>query len=410
MNTAAITEKRVILVGCSEKMQAALDLLFKRETRGGFTVVADAPDVCVFDYDWPQPDRLWSDYRARFPHLPTVIVSYLPVLPRSGAAAGDGEQRMLAKPIKPQLLISELQELTTKTTRRMPLSKAPLASSEESPPASSEQPAPAAGEPQRSARGSYTSNGSGTTASAIDERLADAEHLYERDVGINPLGEQFIAAIGAEFEPDRHFLGTLRAAVMQSRELGKALLIRHLLDGAEVLIRSEHGGEVLVDPPNADLRQICLRSFDPKSCSIQPLTAGDPRLQRGEWRPADELLWEVALRTSRGRLPVGSSTDQPLTMRRWPNFTRLMEAPHAMQIAAMMSHAPISMTTIIRQLRIDPGAVFSFFTAGEAIGLFAAGATVQPAVARTGPGEIKSATGTRGLLARLLRRLAAGRQ
>lgn len=401
MNTAVSTEKRVILVGCSEKMQAALDLLFKREKRGRFTVVADSPDVCVFDYDWPQPERLWSDYRARFPHLPTVIVSYLPVLPRSSPAVDEGEQRMLAKPIKPQQLISELQELTAQTRRPMPLPRAPLPKSE--------KPSPA-GEPQRAVRISYTSNGSGTTASAIDDRLADSEHLYERDAGLNPLGEQFIAAIGAEFEPDRHFLGTLRAAVMQSRAHGKALLIRQLLDGAEVLIRPEHGGEVLVDPPSADLRQICLRSFDPKSCSIRAVSNSDPRLQRGEWRPADELLWEVALRTSRGRLPVGSSTDQPLTMRRWPNFTRLMEAPHAMQIAALMSHAPISMSAIIRQLRIDPGAVFSFFTAAEAIGLFATGTTAQPAVARLGSGEIKPATATGGLLARLLRKLAAGRQ
>jgi hypothetical protein len=130
---------------------------------------------------------------------------------------------------------------------------------------------------------------------------------------------------------------------------------------------------------------------------------------REGWRAADEVLWEVALRTSRGRLPAGVPVEQPVRLLRWPNFTRLMESPGAMRIAALMVRAPISLEDVARRLSIEPGAVFSFFAAAQTLGLIEGSPASEAPLLAVEQSPRRGGGAKRGLIARLMQRLAITR-
>jgi hypothetical protein len=401
-SAAEVRPIRVMLVGVNEKVRAAIDLLFRKESRAGLTLVADAPDVGVFDYDRPLVEREWTNYRVSFPQLPTLIVSYLPaVLHASGRIAGEtGVQRIVGKPIKPQELIEQLQLLARdgQGSRNKINGKTSRAISEQG-----------ANEGRIRVRPVYTREGSGSAATAIDDRLADAECLYQRDDSVQSLDRRLLEATGMEFDPSRYLLGYLRRAVTQSCEEGRGMAISNVAESTHLLVRPQHGGEVLVEPPGTDLRLACLRPLDEGCLRVEVLAADDPRLRREGWRAADEVLWEVALRTSRGRLPAGVPVEQPVRLLRWPNFTRLMESPGAMRIAALMVRAPISLEDVARRLSIEPGAVFSFFAAAQTLGLIEGSPASEAPLLAVEQSPRRGGGAKRGLIARLMQRLAITR-
>lgn len=82
-----------------------------------------------------------------------------------------------------------------------------------------------------------------------------------------------------------------------------------------------------------------------------------------KWENADTLLWKTTIWASRGRLPVGTDIDTPFILKHWPNFTRFMLTPHAMEITALWIHEPITLRKTIALLSIPQRTVFSFYSA-----------------------------------------------
>lgn len=83
----------------------------------------------------------------------------------------------------------------------------------------------------------------------------------------------------------------------------------------------------------------------------------------------DAVLWETCMEAARGRIPLGTELDKTLYLRHWPNFTRLLRAPHAMQIAALWATRGASLMETAQMLRIEQKYVFAFFNAASALDL-----------------------------------------
>jgi len=83
----------------------------------------------------------------------------------------------------------------------------------------------------------------------------------------------------------------------------------------------------------------------------------------------DGLLWTLALRTSRGRVPKGTSVNKPLFLHYWPNLTRLCKTPHAMRIASLWIDNPCSLNELATSLGIAYEDVYSFYSAVHVLGL-----------------------------------------
>lgn len=86
-------------------------------------------------------------------------------------------------------------------------------------------------------------------------------------------------------------------------------------------------------------------------------------------QPLEAMLWKVALWTARGRLPQGSSLTVPVKLKHWPNLTRLLLTPHALEIAALWSAHSCSLLETAEILKINHYHVFAFFSATSAINI-----------------------------------------
>ncbi|VAW71132.1 hypothetical protein MNBD_GAMMA12-1278 [hydrothermal vent metagenome] len=112
------------------------------------------------------------------------------------------------------------------------------------------------------------------------------------------------------------------------------------------------------------------------------------------------FLWDLALRTARGRIPEGTHLTQPQYLSRWPNFPRLPHTPHGMRMASVWVNKPYSLDQMTTKMGVAQEDVFSFYSASLSIGLM--GADIQQndvAVVE------KKVVKKRGLLASILRSL-----
>lgn len=96
----------------------------------------------------------------------------------------------------------------------------------------------------------------------------------------------------------------------------------------------------------------------------------DAELPKGRYVAADELLWQLALFTARGRVPDVLSADEPRLLKAIPDFERLLETPHARSIAELWHSQRLSAQNIASMLGVPQRFVFSFLVAADAIGLY----------------------------------------
>ncbi len=83
----------------------------------------------------------------------------------------------------------------------------------------------------------------------------------------------------------------------------------------------------------------------------------------------EPFLWKVALWTSRGRLPKGTSLSSRIKLHRWPNFTRLHAIPNCMRIATLLMDEARPLKIVAKVLNIPQRHVFAFYSATHALGL-----------------------------------------
>ncbi len=98
--------------------------------------------------------------------------------------------------------------------------------------------------------------------------------------------------------------------------------------------------------------------------------SSDEELPTGKRVAADELLWQLALFTARGRVPDSLSAEEPLLLKEAPDFERLLETPHARSIAELWQSQKLSARNVADMLSIPQRFVFSFLVAADAVGLY----------------------------------------
>ena len=89
----------------------------------------------------------------------------------------------------------------------------------------------------------------------------------------------------------------------------------------------------------------------------------------GSLQSMDAFLWKVAWWNAGGQLPLGITEREPLKLKSWPNITRLLCPDNAVQICALLFHAPVSALRISEMLDIDRKEVYGFISAANALGL-----------------------------------------
>ena len=208
------------------------------------------------------------------------------------------------------------------------------------------------------------------------------------------------------FEPKKYLLGYLQHLLSQQHPDNCALRLEFAYKYQIVLFPSLK--MALTNLDDNQYRTVAIMPFHSKEiCKLTVENNADFKqilAGKNEFSEItiDGLLWTLALRTSRGRVPKGTPVNKPLYLHKWPNLTRLCKTPHAMRIASLWIDNPRSLNDIAISLGIDHGDVYSFFSAANALGLAGSAKRKVDTLIEAKPVETNK---KRGLFGAILRRL-----
>jgi hypothetical protein len=198
------------------------------------------------------------------------------------------------------------------------------------------------------------------------------------------------------YDPSQHLVGVLKDAYLVSCKWQVPTHLdssagRITVDGTTNLIYCEFAADELAGLVNKPLdKRPKTRAFSRQEfADLQGTLEQKALVQR-----LDHVLWQTALETSAGRLPVGVDPVAPVYLKQWPNLTRLHRTPHALRIAALWTTRGAGLLETAQTLRIAQRHVFAFYNAALALDLVTEdGAQVRRAQRKT--------KNNRGLLTRL---------
>ena len=356
---------RIFASGFNNRELNALKLFFKGPCKSRCRLVSeDRAELLLVDMDSVQGEVSYRQLVANFPELPIILTALNDPKRVRGC--------YLSNPIRASELLHILQQLL------------PTLKTEEN-----EQHWP-------------TGRSAGSRSLDVEEVCNHSELLHQPDSlqtgripdapinryairkDANQLDEQKVSqcspnAADVHFDPNHYLLGHL----LRARELAEHWRCAVQIEGLDQPITIDAVSNLVYCPLAADqLRSICSVPANEQPFKVDIKTI---RLERRNNTQAEHLtelqyqrglnafIWQVALWTSKGRIPKGISLDDPVYISRWPNFTRLPVTPHALQIVACTRSHQRSLTEILECLKIPRQHLFSLFTAALCCGL--AGAT-----------------------------------
>lgn len=365
-SNAAGAPLTVGLFGVSERSRHSLELLFKLHGKGQFCLAGDdSPNAAIVDMDGPHPQKLWAEYRTRYPNLPTIVMS---VREESHPHAVT-----LLKPLKPQQVLEVLSgfqralaELGRGQVKTVPPPE-PRSSPETevpSPPDSDDVADATEQAPRRTGLKGPTATRAATAAMEKAQEgfdaCGDAEDIDLTNTKLLP---------SIYFSGEHRLLALAESAMRAARASGQIQMLA--IDGLEhpLIFLPEGGGSIIARLSLKHLRFFSLVPLADRASAMVSLRGIPPDLADRASLPFDRFLWSVTMWTSRGRLPTATPLEVPVRLKRWPNFTRVLETPHALRIAALWTRNPHCLLRTGRILDVPQRYVFTFFSAVEALGL-----------------------------------------
>jgi len=177
------------------------------------------------------------------------------------------------------------------------------------------------------------------------------------------------------YSPENRLQGAFEKAIRRAKKYAKPVELTCLntgfiIDLSKNAIFTAVGESVIKPLCLMNIEQIeSLRKIKPGYTGQRLFAlAHKPQGQMLKW-DLSELVWKVALWSSRGKIPRNTDINLPVYLSEWPNFSRLVCFPHAMNIAAMLINKPMRLTEVARQLNIPQRYVFGFYSAAFALGI-----------------------------------------
>lgn len=194
-----------------------------------------------------------------------------------------------------------------------------------------------------------------------------------------------------DFNPSVHFLGLLKKAV------GDGVARRcAVAGGPQVVVAPRQMAYYSASATAEDLRRLCLA--EPFDLQIEALPNWNPDAQKetiqvGRMRiraqadaaaaglsprPLAGLLWLASLSVSRGRLMQGCRADDPVRLKRLPDFSALPHRESHVRLAQAMHEVGGDLPSLARRTGLPLGEVYDFFNACAVLGLVERGNVFEP--------------------------------
>ncbi|MDQ5768276.1 hypothetical protein [Thiothrix subterranea] len=218
------------------------------------------------------------------------------------------------------------------------------------------------------------------------------------------------AADVALFTPENYVLSTILEAIRVARDTQQTVYLKLSPQDYALLMPQQGLAYCTLDTRSEEFRVLCNNPVQTGQIALHiPNSAELEGLEQHAMQNADALLdleafvWVSSLLTARGRLGRGVEIEQTISLKYWPNLTRLEQFPHIMRIAALWNQRPASSLDIANALAIPQRYVFAFHTAANALNLFEMDQNKLKSREKEQPKQEN-----RGFFSRLLKRLLGG--
>ena len=191
-------------------------------------------------------------------------------------------------------------------------------------------------------------------------------------------------------------------AAIQTTCRGQGSIRLEVPDAGHVLIDADQGHFW----PQIDCDQTFFNT-NSANALIEPEPAGSDPVGS---RPIEELLWQAAWTGSNGALLERCQLYDVVSLKHWPNFTRLPHSEHLFPLCSLLAHRPTSMSFAYRMLKVPEPEAFRFFSAATAAGCLSV-VSSQPPRSGSEPGDEGATTaraehGVAGFWGRLFKRIS----
>lgn len=330
---------KVMLLGVDARKTAIYSMAFKMHTATQFQLIesAEQADVLVVDVDGVEGDTLWESTQSDFPKTPKVYSSILE--PKFDVA-------YLPKPVKVETLFPVLRAalsgvVTFKVTE--------------------------AEQTKGRERLSFKQQAKNYKNTLVDEPEVSST---PRDV-VFPM-EQI-----QSFDATTGLLGKTRQIATQTENV--ALIV----DNKPILMFFPSVDRVLLAVAPEKLEEICQNT----EIQISIKEIGDhPEWQQHAKAQMDSCLWQFAVWTAKGRLIQEIDVHQPISLRSWPNITRLAYIPDAMRLSAFLTKSPVNLPMLYKMIRVDIADLLNFVAASHVTNLLKI-QTAQSGITAIGEGN-----------------------
>lgn len=397
MKNKQITPIKIALYGMDGRTYKTMVMYLQGPCRG-LAVVTEELDaeIDLIDADHIKAKDILEEQKSKTPERPVILLS-LQKLSIEGTI-------FVKKPIETAELIAALNKAKAQLHGELPakpadLSKASSPSEESvqtSLPATDKKPAVKKNiDREEKKKTSKHRTAMDLTESGFSAYLGHTDGIDFSD------REQVLTA---SYNPKNYFLEYVQFALKTAAKKGRIL---QLNSSWKPLIIFPHTREIWLDADDKQLRAFAgveIKKGLSKGMALGPVKQSAAGLSKNmeNFHDANTFAWKLALWTSKGRYPDSIDINRPVYLKRWPNFTRLIITPHALQIAALLIIGPRTLINIADSLKIKPQYVFVFISAASAIGLVAqVERKVDEVIA---PPEIKP-TKSKGLLTKIIGRL-----
>lgn len=170
------------------------------------------------------------------------------------------------------------------------------------------------------------------------------------------------------FSPSDHLLGCIMRVVEYADMSGSAVRVEGL---PKPVVYYPANRLVLSGWTDRELFTFAQTNLDKEKVIIKVLTSEEPRSAAAVARlkPVEPFIWKLALWTSMGRLPVGTSLDKVVVQKHWPNLTRLPRPPYAGALSVLWEKGNFSILDVLEVLSIPQRYVFGYYSGVYALGL-----------------------------------------
>lgn len=374
---------KVILASMDERSTSRMNTIFKIIFKGRCQF-AQGEDAHLGIVDLDGETDAWEKFQQQYPGLPAIVMSENPA-EREGAI-------YIAKPAKLDLLWKSVLDLVTQSPSEEEVSsKVDLVKTR------------ASGDDSETLKPDADTTGVNTAARALDTLFeaasVDLKSIQQTNMQDKP---------GQYYNPDNYLLGRILSSL--KKHTGKQSIIYVQCWRNRQLILLPEQNRAYTDLTDHQLKNLGVATLSEEfTIEINHVSsAGKNELPASETAglrsiSIDYLIWDLALRTARGRVPEGTDLSMPLYLQSWPNFPRLPYTPYGMRIASLWAGSPRTLDNIALSLGVAQSDVYSFYSAAFATGLTVS--STHRENSRAMDREEKKSP-TRGLLAAILRRLS----